>query len=67
MDFQINFLEKAYFIARKCGPAMVWQASSVFSKAPWDSTWIKKFQREYTCTVIVTCNLSKKAIKCVSK
>ena len=29
MDFQLNFLEKAYFIARKCGLAMVRPASSV--------------------------------------
>ena len=37
MYFQLDFLEKAYFIARKCGLAMVQPTSSVFWKAPWDS------------------------------
>ena len=31
--FQLNLLEKAYFIARKSGPDMVWPASSEFWKA----------------------------------
>ena len=33
MDFQLNFLEKAYFIARKCGLDMVRPASSVLENA----------------------------------
>jgi len=34
MVFQQNLLEKAYFIAKMSGPAMVWLASSDFWKAP---------------------------------
>ena len=34
MVFQQNLLEKAYFIAKKSGPAMVRPASSDFWKAP---------------------------------
>ena len=38
MVFQLNLLEKAYFIAKKSGPAMVRPASSDFWKALSD-TW----------------------------
>ena len=65
MDFQLNVLEKAYFIARKCGLAMVRPVSSVFWKMPRDSTQVKKLQREYT--VILTYNIFKTTIKCTSK
>ena len=63
MDFQLNFLEKAYFMPESvvwpwCGrPVLSW-------KTPWDSTKVKKFQHEYT--VILTYNISKKAIKQVN-
>ena len=35
MVFQQNLLEKAYFIVKMSGPAMVWLASSDFWKAPY--------------------------------
>ena len=41
MVFQQNLLEKAYFIAKKSGPAMVRPASSDFWKAPLDNTGLK--------------------------
>ena len=34
MVFQQNLLEKAYFIVKMSGPAMIWLASSDFWKAP---------------------------------
>ena len=33
MVFQQNLLEKAYFIAKVSGPAMIWPVSSDFWKA----------------------------------
>ena len=44
---QQNLLEKAYFIAKMSGPAMVRPASSDFWKASQASSWWEKCLRKF--------------------
>ena len=50
MVFQQNLLKKAYFIAKKSGPAMVRPASSDFWKAPLETVC----QPKRNCTGLIT-------------